>query len=105
MASTVSALDTPTDVSLGTTTLEVNLPADATRFSVSCGSDVLWYPTGTDGGSVNANAETLPLSSGAIVEINCPGASPPARNLNGNTVYLSVASGSATATVTARAGR
>ena len=105
MASTLTALDTPTDVTLGTTTLEVNLPADATKWSVSCGSDVLWYPTGTDGGSVNASAETLPLSSGAIVEMNCPGSNPPARNLGGNTVYLSVASGSATATITARAGR
>jgi len=105
MASTLTALDTPTDVTLGTTTLQVTLPASATRWSVSCGSDVLWYPTGTDGGSVNANAETLPLASGAIVELNCPGASPPARNLNGHVVFLSVASGSATATVTARAGR
>lgn len=104
MASTVSALDTPTDVSLGTTTLEVNLPADACLWSISCGSDVLWYPTGTDGGSVNANAETLPLSSGGIVEMNCPGSVPPARNLNGNVIYLAVASGSATATITARRG-
>ena len=104
MASTLTALDTPTDVSLGTTTLQVNLPANATRWSISCGSDVLWYPTGSDGGAVNANAETLPLASGAVVE-NCPGASPPARNLGGHVVYLSVASGSATATVTARAGR
>ena len=105
MASTITALDTPTDVSLGTTTLQVTLPANATRWSVSCGSDVLWYPTGTDGGAVNSSAETLPLSSGAVVELNCPGASPPARNLGGHVVYLSVASGSATATVTARAGR
>ncbi len=103
MASTVSALDTPTDVALTTAVLQVNLPADATRWSVSCGSDVLWFPTGTDGGTVDANAESLPLSSGAIVEMNCPGARPPARNLNGNTVFLCVASGTATATVTARA--
>ena len=105
MAATITALDTPTDVSLATTTLQVTLPANATRFSVSCGADVLWYPAGSDGGSVNANAETLPLGSGAIVELNCPGAAPPARNLGGNVVFLSVASGTATATVTARAGR
>lgn len=105
MASTITALDTPTDVSLTTTTLQVNLPEDATRWSISCGSDVLWYPTGTDGGSVNASAETLPLASGAIVEMNCPGASPPARARGGSTVFLAVASGTATATVTVRAGR
>ena len=105
MASTITALDTPTDVSLATTTLQVTLPAGATRWSVPCGADVLGYPTGSDGGSVNASAETLPLASGAIVDLNCPGASPPARNLGGNVVFLSVASGTATATVTARAGR
>lgn len=102
MASTITALDTPTDVTLGTTTLQVTLPAHATLWSISCSADVLWYPTGTDGGAANANAETLPLSSGGIVELNCPGASPPARNLNGHEVYLSVASGTPTATITAR---
>lgn len=105
MASTISDLDTPTDVTLGTTTLQVNLPGNACLWSISCSSDVLWYPTGTDGGAVDSNAELLPLASGAIVELNSPGASPPARNLGGHVVYLSVASGSATATVTARAGR
>lgn len=104
MASTIANLDTPTDVTLGTTTLQVNLPGTACLWSISCGSDVLWYPTGTDGGSVDANAETLPLSTGGIVEMNCPGSFPPARNLNGNVVFLSVASGSATATITARRG-
>jgi len=102
MASTIANLDTPTDVTLGTTTLQVNLPSNATRWSVSCSTDVAWYPTGTDGGSANASAELLPLASGAIVEMNCPGAAPPARNLGGNVVFLSIASGSATATVTAR---
>lgn len=104
MAASLTALDTPTDVTLGTTTLKVTLPADATVWSISCSADVLWYPTGTDGGSVNASAETLPLASGGIVEMNCPGANPPARNLNGNEVYLSVASGTPTATITARRG-
>ena len=104
MASTITALDTPTDVSLGTTTLQVNLPVDARLWSISCSSDVLWYPEGTDGGSVNANAETFNLSGGALIEINVPGAVGRARNLNGGTVYLSVASGSATATITARRG-
>ena len=79
MASTISALDTPVDVTLGTTTLQVNLPASATRWSVSCGADVLWYPTGTDGGSVNASAETPPLASGAIVELTAPAPRLPAR--------------------------
>ena len=105
MASTITALDTPTDVSLTTATLQVNLPENATRWSISCSSDVLWYPTGTDAGSVDANAETLPLGSGAIIEMNCPGASPPARARGGSTVFLSLASGTATATITARAGR
>ena len=104
MASTVTALDTPTDVSLGTTTLQVNLPVDARLWSISCSADVLWYPEGTDGGSVNANAETLDLSAGAIVEMNVPGAVGRSRNLDGGTVYLAVATGSATATITARRG-
>jgi hypothetical protein len=104
MASTITALDTPTDVSLGTTTLEVNLPTDARLWSISCSADVLWYPTGTDGGAVNANAETLDLSPGAIIEINVPGSVGRARNLDGGKVYLAVASGSATATITARRG-
>jgi len=102
MAATITALDTPTDVSLGTTTLEVNLPTDARLWSISCSSDVLWYPSGTDGGSVNANAETFDLSGGAIIEINVPGAHGNTRNLDGGKVYLAVASGSATATITAR---
>jgi len=102
MAATITAFDTPTDVTLGTTTLQVTLPDSATVWSISCSADVLWYPTGTDGGAVNSNAETLPLSSGGIVEMNCPGASPPARNLNGHEVYLAVASGTPTATITAR---
>ena len=102
MASTITALDTPTDVTLGTTTLEVNLPTDARLWSISCSADVLWYPSGTDGGSVNANAETLDLSAGAIIEINVPGAYGNTRNLDGGKVYLALAAGSATATITAR---
>ncbi len=104
MAATITALDTPTDVSLGTTTLEVSLPTDARLWSISCSADVLWYPTGADGGAVNANAETLDLSAGAIIEINVPGSVGRARNLDGGKVYLAVASGSATATITARRG-
>lgn len=104
MASTITALDTPTDVSLGTTTLEVILPVDARLWSISCSADVLWYPTGTDGGAVNANAETLPLSGGSIVELNVTGAVGRARNLDGGKVYLALATGAATATITARRG-
>jgi hypothetical protein len=102
MAATISALDTPQDVSLATTTLQVTLPAKCRLWSISCSSDVLWYSAGTDGGSVNANAETLSLSGGAIIEMNAPGVQGMARNLAGGVVYLSVASGTATATITAR---
>ena len=102
MASTIAALDTPQDVSLSTTTLQVNLPVNCRLWSISCSADVLWYSAGTDGGAVNANAETLDLSSGAIIEMNPPGVQGRARNLAGGVVYLAVASGTATATITAR---
>ena len=104
MAATITTIDTPQDVTLGTTTLEVSLPVDARLWSISCSADVLWYPAGTDGGSVNANAETLDISGGAIVELNVPGAVGRSRNLDGGKVYLALASGSATATITARVG-
>lgn len=102
MAATIAALDTPQDVSLATTTLQVTLPANCRLWSISCSADVLWYSAGTDGGSVNANAETLPLSSGAIIEMNPPGVQGKARNLAGGVIYLALASGTGTATITAR---
>ena len=102
MAATIAALDTPQDVSLATTTLQVTLPANCRLWSISCSADVLWYPAGTDGGAVNANAETLPLSSGAIIELNPPGVQGKARNLAGGVIYLALSSGTGTATITAR---
>ena len=41
MASTIAALDTPQDVSLSTTTLQVNLPVNCRLWSISCSADVL----------------------------------------------------------------
>lgn len=102
MAATIAAFDTPQDVSLDTTTLQVNLPVNCRLWSISCSADVLWYSAGTDGGAVNANAETLNLDGGAIIELNAPGVQGTARNLGGSAVYLSVATGSATATITVR---
>ena len=102
MADTIAALDTPQDVSLGTTTLQVTLPVNCRLWSISCSADVLWYSAGTDGGAVNANAETLDLSNGAIIEINAPGSQGRARNLARGVIFLAVAAGSATATITAR---